>query len=454
MVILLCTGLACGGKAEEVRQRAAQQLEGAAEKLAGNESSQQEKDVKPTTDPAYNAAPTLKPNANKPGKTPLAKSGLAPIVPTKMLKRKSTPSSQGVIGPPPSTPTPTPMGQIGPPPSTPTPISTENGNDLSFGEVPGKKMVRTAMSLQHHTIWVSEDAPSSQIKSHLAKKGFRIEGNIIRGDNVIRGTQAYVAVNRDSIVVAFRGTVGSTRTETLSNIFTDANATLKKIKFIDDSVAGHSRYQALKVHSGFHNEYNHVREKVIRYVNQNPNKKIFVTGFSMGGALATLASFDIALHTGREVTMYNSGAPRVGGSEFRAEFKKVVPASYRVAVHKDPGPQVPGVWVDYEHIGRLLQIYKNGHIMKPDDIKPATGPLFHGGVFKEWLNKKIDGYDDLNMLAFIKTLLTVFDADRHKKPLYLESIENLYSLCNANSQKCPTISSMDEAAFAERQAAK
>ena len=82
MVILLVTGLACGGKAEEVRQRAAQQLEGAAEKLAGNESSQQEKDVKPTTDPTSNAAPTLKPNANKPGKTTQAKSGLTPMAPT------------------------------------------------------------------------------------------------------------------------------------------------------------------------------------------------------------------------------------------------------------------------------------------------------------------------------------------------------------------------------------
>ena len=61
MVILLLAGLACGGKAEGLRQLASQQLEVAAEKLAGNESSEQEKDVEPTTDTTSKAAPTLKP---------------------------------------------------------------------------------------------------------------------------------------------------------------------------------------------------------------------------------------------------------------------------------------------------------------------------------------------------------------------------------------------------------
>ena len=74
MMVLVLTTLACGGKAEEVRQRAAQQLDVAAEKLGGNQSSQQEKDVKPTTDP--------KPNANQPGKTPEGKSELAPMAST------------------------------------------------------------------------------------------------------------------------------------------------------------------------------------------------------------------------------------------------------------------------------------------------------------------------------------------------------------------------------------
>ena len=84
----------------------------------------------------------------------------------------------------------------------------------------------------------------------------------------------------------------------------DARATLKKMSYLDDP-----ELSEIKAHEGFVSEYILFREKVIEYVNEHPDKEIHVVGH-MGGALATLASFDIASSLNREVNTVTFGSAK------------------------------------------------------------------------------------------------------------------------------------------------
>ena len=103
-----------------------------------------------------------------------------------------------------------------------------------------------------------------------------------------------------------------------------------------------------------------------------------MAGHSLGGALATLGSFDIAAHTGRHVTTITFGGPRVGTAEFRAAFEELGINMYRVVMDADPVARVPGFFIPYEHVGRLLQLHNTGDLFKPDELNtifslaPAT----------------------------------------------------------------------------------
>lgn len=72
---------------------------------------------------------------------------------------------------------------------------------------------------------------------------------------------------------------------------------------------------------------------------------IYITGHSLGGALATLLARDVVrlpwAREGRvEVVMYNFGSPRVGNRAFAEEYNRTVGTSWRVCNHRDIIPTV------------------------------------------------------------------------------------------------------------------
>ena len=186
------------------------------------------------------------------------------------------------------------------------------------------------------------------------------------------GGQAYVAIAEDNLVVAFRSTASDDGWGVTLNVLTDLRATPKKISFIDDGVSNAQEYRKLKVHSGFHNEHLRYRDRILEYIAQHPDKDIYVTGHSLGGALAILSSFDIAVHTQRPVTVFTFGQPRVGKGKFREVYDSLVPDSYRVVVDRDPIPRVPGMLLNYEHVGKLLQLNPDGTQLAPEEIQSSA----------------------------------------------------------------------------------
>jgi hypothetical protein len=130
-------------------------------------------------------------------------------------------------------------------------------------------------------------------------------------------------------VLAFRGTV------TVGGWLTDLDAR-------QASVAG----WAGKVHEGFAQAMSQFRFWMTNHVART--KPLWLTGHSLGGALATLAStsFD------NIAEVYTFGSPRVGDKEFAAAFR---PTHYRFVNALDIVPHVQPA-LEYEHVGELKMI--------------------------------------------------------------------------------------------------
>lgn len=120
---------------------------------------------------------------------------------------------------------------------------------------------------------------------------------------------------------------------------------------------GQKNNTAIKVHSGFIEAYNSVREAMFKAAKETPHKQIIVTGHSLGAALATMCAVDIKYNlSDKSVSVYTFGSPKVGNADFAKFYNKHVPQTYRVVNSVDVVPNLPPnipLVVSYEHVGEL-----------------------------------------------------------------------------------------------------
>ena len=118
--------------------------------------------------------------------------------------------------------------------------------------------------------------------------------------------------------------------------------------------------QAGQVHQGFHNLYfNGVKQWLQKEINRlNPAIPCYITGHSLGGAIAVLAALDLALNFSNlkeQIQMYNYAPPRVGNPTFAEFYSDLVPNSYRVVNQADSTWLLPPSQLDnsiYLHVGQ------------------------------------------------------------------------------------------------------
>lgn len=110
-----------------------------------------------------------------------------------------------------------------------------------------------------------------------------------------------------------------------------------------------------RVHSGFYHAYTangfnfqlmkRLKSLLLRLSKDNPGKRVrvYVTGHSLGGALATLCAYDVMTHCQMnhaehyEVSCYTFGAPRTGNHAFAKLFASVVPDTWHI-INSDVRP--------------------------------------------------------------------------------------------------------------------
>jgi triacylglycerol lipase len=165
-------------------------------------------------------------------------------------------------------------------------------------------------------------------EEHLADELKRAQFTLIRTYDA-HGTQAFLAsLNTERnkregmLVLAFRGT---------ETVYEDIRSDLTANLITDGS--GH------RVHKGFYDALfavgNDIKADLVRY----PDLPIYITGHSLGGALAVLATKYLASDS--VGACYTFGSPRVGDRNLGQGIKTPI---YRVVNSADGVPRVPPSW--------------------------------------------------------------------------------------------------------------
>ncbi|CAI5522387.1 unnamed protein product [Closterium sp. Naga37s-1] len=150
---------------------------------------------------------------------------------------------------------------------------------------------------------------------------------------------------------------------------------------------------AAQVHDGFLDGYKSVKPRLLLLLkailaSSSEKYHIMVTGHSLGGALSTLFTYDLAQSDlkkqhGFTLSLYNFGSPRVGNHAFAARFNQLVGDSWRIANDHDIVPRVP--YVFYKHVA-------TGVVLRPDSQKLEKDAL---------LKKRLD---TITTVSFLQAL--------------------------------------------------
>lgn len=140
-----------------------------------------------------------------------------------------------------------------------------------------------------------------------------------------------------------------------------------------------------RAHEGFFEYYMALRESVHQVLRRELKKKaakIYFTGHSLGGAMATLCCYDVNVNTVPrvktylqhkkdalsenqidsllETSLYTFGSPRVGDGVFFNKFHNLCTHSYRIVGDGDVVTSVPKSWNGFKHVDTLVLIDNSG----------------------------------------------------------------------------------------------
>ena len=138
----------------------------------------------------------------------------------------------------------------------------------------------------------------------------------------------FIAESQKEIIIAYRGTDSFKDNESDQDLY--------QVPYPFVRNAG-------KTHRGFTCIYQSTRDELIRALSKLPTKKrLLVTGYSLGAALAVLAALDITVNTEfKNPIVYTYGSPRTGDPDFASKFNKTVRNSIRIFNVHDVIPTVP-----------------------------------------------------------------------------------------------------------------
>jgi triacylglycerol lipase len=127
-----------------------------------------------------------------------------------------------------------------------------------------------------------------------------------------------------------------------------------------------------RVHSGFADAVEQVWPEVRRILGTPSHAKpLWVTGHSLGGAMATLASVRLTSEGYKVRAVYTYGSPRVGDRLFRDSYSL---CNYRFVNDNDLVPHLPFRWC-YKHVGKLRLLDNEGDLTEEQAVWVAKKRL-------------------------------------------------------------------------------
>ncbi|KAJ9555628.1 hypothetical protein OSB04_010242 [Centaurea solstitialis] len=233
--------------------------------------------------------------------------------------------------------------------------------------------------------------------------------------------------------------------------------------------------EEVQVHSGFLSAYDSVRTRIISLIktaiayqddgaaDQASKWHVYVTGHSLGGALATLlalelSSSQLAKRGGISVTMYNFGSPRVGNKKFAEVYNEKVKDSWRVVNHRDIIPSIPRL-MGYCHVAHPIYLAAGDAENTLENLE-LLGDGYEGDVIGEstpdaLVNEFMKGEKEL-IEKILNTEINIFRSIRdgtalmqHMEDFYyvslLESVRSNYQSVGKTNSGAGSGSSVREA---------
>ena len=192
----------------------------------------------------------------------------------------------------------------------------------------------------------------------------------------VDGAQCHAVWNKEMYVLCFRGT----EPDELSDVLADLNA-------IPRGAMTHGL-----VHSGFRNELDKLWNQIRLHRVKHTKKKLYITGHSLGAAMATIACSRFEeIEDVEHLTTF--GSPRVGTRRFD---KNIRTKHTRVVNNNDLVTRVP-LWImGYKHHGDLTYINFYGN------IRTLTFWQAVKDKWRGWRSGLLDGVKDHGMDQYCK----------------------------------------------------
>ncbi len=247
---------------------------------------------------------------------------------------------------------------------------------------------------------IDENKQSSLLKlidllgyDHLAeKKKLNTELDVL-GVNLIEtfdsnGTQAILVSNDTFIALAFRGTEATSIKDIKSDM---------KAQTMQCETGG-------KIHTGFKKAFDEVALDIQNTLNEEAlrAKPLFITGHSLGGALATVAAKKLS-HKGGIAACYTFGSPRVGDEEWIADIKTPV---YRLVNAADCVTMLPPGTELMTMFSWICQFIPSVGEAISSKVLKLSGYI-HGGNMRYLTNCSSGQYNDVRLLYSVGFLYRI-----------------------------------------------
>ncbi|KAL4541920.1 hypothetical protein Ndes2526B_g06415 [Nannochloris sp. 'desiccata'] len=225
-------------------------------------------------------------------------------------------------------------------------------------------------------------------------------------------TKCLLAWGGTTLVVAFKGT------SSFENVLTDLNFLKsfhppRRTAPITSSWGLSLIQVPVRVHTGFLEAWstgaydNKVVERVGEILAELGGPEVvtfMVTGHSLGGALATLASHAFkSAYPAAQITCYTYGQPRVGNRPFAYEYNKMVPDHFAVINGQDPVTRVPKGY--YKRVGNRIIVDDVGDII----VRPTYLEMH---LIKQLTPKVGDHFLDMYRSSFMRAIKMQFTERR------------------------------------------
>ena len=222
-----------------------------------------------------------------------------------------------------------------------------------------------------------EDEDRAIAEKSINKSSQRIKNNFIRHNfryfnNKGRDTQAYIFRTRQFMVLAFRGS------QEPKDWLTNFTTQLRNLTIRRNGITSVSSYRG-RVHAGFFLAWAIIENTVLGQISQwqleaaEKGEKLpplYITGHSLGGALATIAAAALSDNGIDVAGVYTFGQPRVGDRLFVSQLNSRINGKvFRFVNNNDIVPHVPppfSIWNPtrlYGHVGiaKYFQCQRHHH---------------------------------------------------------------------------------------------